>query len=71
MRASFLRTVVPVTPIRRPIRSEDAGLLVEFYARVSDESKYFRFFAPRPELAAKDVARLVRQKTGKGYVEVG
>lgn len=44
----------------RPIRPEDASLLVEFYARVSDESKYFRFFAPMPELAAKDVDRFTQ-----------
>ncbi|MEZ5095226.1 MAG: GNAT family N-acetyltransferase [Nocardioides sp.] len=41
----------------RPIRAEDADLMVEFYARVSDQSKYFRFFAPMPELSDKDVYR--------------
>ncbi|MCW2747877.1 MAG: family N-acetyltransferase, partial [Nocardioidaceae bacterium] len=35
----------------------DAGELVAFYARVSDESKYFRFFAPYPKLSDKDVRR--------------
>jgi acyl-CoA synthetase (NDP forming)/RimJ/RimL family protein N-acetyltransferase len=39
----------------RPITSEDADLLVAFYARVSDESKYYRFFAPRPVLSDRDV----------------
>ncbi|KQY64075.1 MULTISPECIES: GNAT family N-acetyltransferase [unclassified Nocardioides] len=41
----------------RPIYPSDAELLVEFYARVSDESKYYRFFSPMPNLSEKDVAR--------------
>ena len=41
----------------RPIRPEDADLMVEFYARVSPESKYYRFFAPMPELSEKDLHR--------------
>jgi len=41
----------------RPIRADDAELLVEFYARVSPESKYYRFFAPMPELSPQDVHR--------------
>ncbi|WP_216853784.1 bifunctional acetate--CoA ligase family protein/GNAT family N-acetyltransferase [Phytoactinopolyspora halotolerans] len=40
----------------RPIRPEDADRLVEFYARVSDESKYYRFFAPYPRLSERDVS---------------
>ena len=32
----------------RPIRPDDAELLVEFYSRVSDRSKYYRFFSPMP-----------------------
>ena len=32
----------------RPIRADDEQLMVEFYARVSDESKYYRFFSPMP-----------------------
>ncbi|HJU98826.1 MAG TPA: GNAT family N-acetyltransferase, partial [Jiangellaceae bacterium] len=39
----------------RPIRPDDAGRMVEFYGRVSDESKYFRFFAPYPTLSPSDV----------------
>ncbi|WP_267286753.1 bifunctional acetate--CoA ligase family protein/GNAT family N-acetyltransferase [Kitasatospora acidiphila] len=35
----------------------DAQRLVDFYAQVSDESKYFRFFAPYPRLSDKDVRR--------------
>ncbi len=41
----------------RPIRPEDAELMVEFYGRVSEESKYFRFFTPMPTLSDKDVHR--------------
>jgi acyl-CoA synthetase (NDP forming)/RimJ/RimL family protein N-acetyltransferase len=39
----------------RPIRPDDAERLVEFYARVSDESKYNRFFAPYPTLSERDI----------------
>ncbi|MEQ8146843.1 GNAT family N-acetyltransferase [Streptomyces sp. OP7] len=41
----------------RPITSDDAERLVSFYEQVSDESKYYRFFAPYPRLSAKDVHR--------------
>ncbi|MCT7352634.1 GNAT family N-acetyltransferase, partial [Streptomyces sp. 15-116A] len=41
----------------RPITVDDAERLVSFYEQVSDESKYFRFFAPYPRLSAKDVHR--------------
>ncbi|MEU1303254.1 GNAT family N-acetyltransferase, partial [Streptomyces shenzhenensis] len=41
----------------RPITVDDAGRLVSFYEQVSDESKYYRFFAPYPRLSAKDVHR--------------
>jgi acyl-CoA synthetase (NDP forming)/GNAT superfamily N-acetyltransferase len=39
----------------RPITTEDSNLLIAFYSRVSDESKYYRFFAPRPVLSDRDV----------------
>jgi acyl-CoA synthetase (NDP forming)/RimJ/RimL family protein N-acetyltransferase len=39
----------------RPISPDDAQGLVDFYARVSDESKYYRFFAPYPVLSDRDV----------------
>ena len=39
----------------RPIRADDDDRMVDFYARVSDESKYNRFFAPYPRLSARDV----------------
>jgi acyl-CoA synthetase (NDP forming)/RimJ/RimL family protein N-acetyltransferase len=41
----------------RPIRPDDADRLVAFYAEVSDESKYYRFFAPYPRLSDRDVRR--------------
>ena len=41
----------------RPIAEDDEQRLVEFYAQVSAESKYLRFFAPMPQLSDKDVAR--------------
>jgi len=41
----------------RPIRDDDEDLLVDFYSRVSDESKYYRFFTPMPYLSARDVRR--------------
>jgi acyl-CoA synthetase (NDP forming)/RimJ/RimL family protein N-acetyltransferase len=44
----------------RPIRPGDAQRLVEFYARVSPESKYKRFFAPYPQLSDRDVERFTR-----------
>ncbi|MEU2628175.1 GNAT family N-acetyltransferase [Kitasatospora sp. NPDC007106] len=41
----------------RPITPTDAERLVEFYEQVSEQSKYFRFFAPYPRLSDKDVRR--------------
>lgn len=41
----------------RPITPDDADLLVEFYSRVSEESKYYRFFAPYPNLSDRDIKR--------------
>ncbi|MFE0102596.1 GNAT family N-acetyltransferase [Streptomyces sp. NPDC059009] len=41
----------------RPITEADADRLTSFYEQVSDESKYYRFFAPYPRLSAKDVHR--------------
>ncbi|MFF2848550.1 GNAT family N-acetyltransferase [Streptomyces sp. NPDC058001] len=41
----------------RPITVDDADRLVSFYEQVSDESKYYRFFAPYPRLSDKDVHR--------------
>ncbi|MCI0382938.1 bifunctional GNAT family N-acetyltransferase/acetate--CoA ligase family protein [Streptomyces sp. CNQ085] len=41
----------------RPITAEDAERLVRFYEQVSDQSKYYRFFAPYPRLSDRDVRR--------------
>jgi acyl-CoA synthetase (NDP forming)/GNAT superfamily N-acetyltransferase len=41
----------------RPISGDDEQRLVEFYAQVSAESKYLRFFAPMPTLSQRDVKR--------------
>jgi acyl-CoA synthetase (NDP forming)/RimJ/RimL family protein N-acetyltransferase len=41
----------------RPITPDDADRLVAFYEKVSDESKYYRFFAPYPRLSDHDVHR--------------
>lgn len=41
----------------RPITPDDAGRLVSFYEQVSDQSKYYRFFAPYPRLSDRDVHR--------------
>ncbi|MCT2590632.1 GNAT family N-acetyltransferase [Streptomyces sp. N2-109] len=41
----------------RPITPDDAERLVAFYEQVSDESKYYRFFAPYPRLSDRDVRR--------------
>ncbi|WP_030618640.1 bifunctional acetate--CoA ligase family protein/GNAT family N-acetyltransferase [Streptomyces sclerotialus] len=41
----------------RPITPDDAERLVSFYEQVSDESKYYRFFAPYPRLSDRDVHR--------------
>lgn len=44
----------------RPIRPDDAELLVDFYSRVSERSKYLRFFAPTPDLSPGEVQRFVQ-----------
>ncbi|SDK71546.1 bifunctional GNAT family N-acetyltransferase/acetate--CoA ligase family protein [Nonomuraea jiangxiensis] len=41
----------------RPIRPADADRLRSFYSRLSDESIYFRFFGPRPNLSDREVER--------------
>jgi len=41
----------------RPIRPDDAGRLVQFHARLSDETIYFRYFALYRELSTRDVKR--------------
>jgi acyl-CoA synthetase (NDP forming)/GNAT superfamily N-acetyltransferase len=44
----------------RPIRADDGELLVDFYGRVSDQSKYYRFFSPMPNLSERDIVRFTR-----------
>ena len=44
----------------RPITAADAQSLIDFYARVSEQSKYFRFFAPYPTLSDRDVTRFTQ-----------
>ena len=44
----------------QPITADDADRLVAFYEKVSDESKYYRFFAPYPRLSANDVRRFTQ-----------
>ncbi|MFI0448620.1 GNAT family N-acetyltransferase [Actinomadura sp. 6N118] len=39
----------------RPVRSDDAELLRAFYARLSPESIYYRFFSPRPQLTEREI----------------
>lgn len=42
----------------RPIHPSDADALVEFYELVSAQSKYYRFFAPMPNLSARELKRI-------------
>ncbi|GAB3460099.1 GNAT family N-acetyltransferase [Kineococcus endophyticus] len=44
----------------RPIRPEDADAVAAFHDRQSDESRYFRFFAPMPRLSRRDLARFTQ-----------
>ena len=44
----------------RPIRPDDAGRLVDFYGKLSDDAKYYRFFAPYPTLSERDVERFTQ-----------
>jgi GNAT superfamily N-acetyltransferase len=43
----------------RPIRSDDAGRLEGLHARLSQESRYLRFFSPMPNLPPSLVERFV------------
>jgi acyl-CoA synthetase (NDP forming)/RimJ/RimL family protein N-acetyltransferase len=42
----------------RPVHPTDGPALVEFYAHVSEQSKYYRFFAPMPKLSEKELHRI-------------
>ena len=50
----------------RPIPVDDEQLLVEFYEQVSDESKYFRFFAPMPRCPSATCSGSPRSTTTTG-----
>ena len=41
----------------RPIRTDDGPRIVDLHSQLSEQSIYFRFFAPYPVLAARDVER--------------
>ena len=41
----------------RPIRPEDAEMLVSFHSRLSDRTRYFRYFGPYPRMPKRDVER--------------
>jgi len=41
----------------RPIRPSDAERLAEFHRSLSEETIYYRFFAPYPELTERDLTR--------------
>ncbi len=41
----------------RPIRPDDAERLERFHSRLSEQTIYFRFFAPYPRLTPRDVTR--------------
>jgi succinyl-CoA synthetase alpha subunit/RimJ/RimL family protein N-acetyltransferase len=42
----------------RPIRPDDGPLLLDFHARQSPQSIYYRYFSPRPRLSDRDIERL-------------
>ena len=41
----------------RPITPDDADALVALHERLSDQTRYFRFFGPYPHLSARDIER--------------
>jgi acyl-CoA synthetase (NDP forming)/RimJ/RimL family protein N-acetyltransferase len=44
----------------RPIRPDDAQALAEFHKRQSAESRYLRFFSPKPELTEPELERFTK-----------
>jgi acyl-CoA synthetase (NDP forming)/L-amino acid N-acyltransferase YncA len=44
----------------RPIRPDDADAVAAFHDRQSEQSRYFRFFAPMPRLSRRDLARFTQ-----------
>lgn len=43
----------------RPVRADDAALLASLHERLSDESKYLRYFTARPSLPQDELLRAV------------
>lgn len=43
----------------RQIRPEDAPAIVEFHSRMSDRTRYLRYFSPYPSIPQRDLARFV------------
>jgi acyl-CoA synthetase (NDP forming)/GNAT superfamily N-acetyltransferase len=43
----------------RPIRIEDAPAIVAFHSRMSDRTRYLRYFSPYPRIPERDLARFV------------
>lgn len=41
----------------RPIRPEDADSIVTFHSRLSDRTRYYRYFGPYPRMSQRDVDR--------------
>jgi acyl-CoA synthetase (NDP forming)/GNAT superfamily N-acetyltransferase len=43
----------------RPIRPEDAPAIVDFHSRMSDRTRYLRYFSPYPRIPERDLQRFV------------
>ncbi len=43
----------------RPIRPEDAPAIVDFHSRMSDRTRYLRYFSPYPRIPERDLHRFV------------
>lgn len=46
--------------VLRPIRAIDADLLIEFHDRLSAQTRYLRFFGPKPRLTPREAHYLAR-----------
>src|SRR3954471_23386253 len=43
----------------RQIRPDDAGAIVEFHSRMSDRTRYLRYFSPYPRIPERDLERFI------------
>ncbi|GLY94792.1 GNAT family N-acetyltransferase [Actinoplanes sp. NBRC 103695] len=43
----------------RPIRAEDAPAIVDFHGRMSERTRYLRYFSPYPRIPERDLERFV------------